>query len=109
MSSKFGLPLEENTPKPDTLAASLRTFPTSSPRPVPAALRELDTAAAQHGFVSREGPAPARRRRRVATEITRHLAMRVPESTYNRFLQYADKLQMTYHDALKKLLEESGY
>jgi len=74
------------------------------------ALREVDAAAAAHGFVSREQTVNRPRRRRIAVaEPTRHLAIRLPESQYNRFVLYADRLKLTYHDALRQLLDQVGY
>ena len=74
-------------------------------------LPAIDAAAASHGFVSREYNQQAeslvtsRRRRAVPSEPTRHLAIRLSASAYNRFVAYADRHQLTYHDALIRLLE----
>lgn len=112
MSSKFGLMSDDpETPQADAQAAltqRLAAFP-SGTRPSPLALREVDAAAAAHGFVSREQTVNRPRRRRIAiTEATRHLAIRLPESQYNRFVSYADQLKLTYHDALRQLLDQVG-
>jgi len=112
VSSKFGLMSDDpETPPADAQAAltqRLSAFP-SGTRPAPLALREVDAAAAAHGFVSREQTVNRPRRRRFAvTEPTRHLAIRLPESQYNRFVSYADHLKLTYHDALRQLLDQVG-
>jgi hypothetical protein len=81
----------------------------------PIDLAEVDAAAAPHGFVSREAApvatetaAPGRRRRAVPAEPTRHLAVRMVVSQYDRFVVYADRHKLTYHDAIKKLLDAAG-
>ena len=111
--SKFGLePEEEETQPLSDLSAKLASFPPVSPRQR-LDLAAVDAAAAQHGFVSREstaqGYANSGRRRRFGTlEPTRHLAIRLPVSQYDRFVAYADEHQLTYHDALARLLSEVG-
>jgi len=112
VNGKFGLPPDDQgTPQPDPQAAltqRLTAFP-SATRTAPLALREVDAAAAAHGFVSREQTVNRPRRRRIAVaEPTRHLAIRLPESQYNRFVLYADRLKLTYHDALRQLLDKVG-
>jgi hypothetical protein len=81
----------------------------------PVDLAAVDAAAAPHGFVSREATprvaesiTPGRRRRAVPAEPVRHLAVRMVESQYDRFVGYADRYQLTYHDAIKKLLDAAG-
>jgi hypothetical protein len=96
-----------------SLADRISSFPTVRPRLSPD-LEAIDAAAAQHGFVSREAVQPleaqttGRRRRAVPTEPTRHLAIRLPSSGYDRFVAYADKKRLTYHDALLSLLDDLG-
>jgi macrodomain Ter protein organizer (MatP/YcbG family) len=112
VSSKFGLPSDDlGTPQVDPqaeLTQRLSAFP-SAARSAPLALHEVDAAAAAHGFVSREQSVRRPRRRRIAVaEPTRHLAIRLPESQYNRFVLYADQLKLTYHDALRHLLDQAG-
>ena len=51
---------------------------------------------------------PGRRRRAVPAEPVRHLAVRMIQSQYDRFVGYADRYQLTYHDAIKKLLDAAG-
>lgn len=124
--SKFGLMHNE---EPQDSAADLArldeklaAFPPVSPRQR-IDVAAVDAAAAEHGFVSREPasapPAPAmpgnwpishsgRRRRIAQTEPTRHLAIRLTLSQYDRFVAYADRHQVTYHDALSRLLDEAG-
>lgn len=75
----------------------------------------IDAAAAQHGFTSREpasrGDAPlssGRRRRAVPSEPSRHLAIRLPSSGYDRFVAFADRQKLTYHDALIRLMDKAG-
>lgn len=112
--NKFGL-LEEDEPEEKSLAERISAFATVKPR-VPVDLPAIDAAAAPHGFVSRELPpaAPAdarpsgRRRRAIPSEPTRHLAIRLPASGYDRFVAYADTKKLTYHDALLELLDAVG-
>jgi hypothetical protein len=44
----------------------------------------------------------------VPAEPVRHLAVRMIQSQYDRFVGYADRYQLTYHDAIKKLLDVAG-
>ena len=114
--NKFGL-LSDDGDIPvdqDTLTDRLSSFPAVRPR-VPIDIQAMDDAAAPHGFVSREAgpvqpaaPMMSRRRRSVPTEPTRHLAIRLVSSQYNRFVAYADRYELTYHDALKKLMDSVG-
>lgn len=116
--NKFGLLDDEEPvqPAPATMAEKLAQFPRVTPRPA-IDLAAADAAAARHGFTSRElpelvpEPAPAphtRRRRAVPAEPTRHLAIRLTASAYARFVAYADRHQLTYHDALSQLLDDCG-
>jgi hypothetical protein len=117
--NKFGLmddDVSESSGASQTLSEKLTAFPAVRAR-APIDLAAVDAAAAPHGFVSREATSspvqavPHGRRRRavpVPTEPTRHLAIRLVESQYNRFLAYADLHKLTYHDALKKLLDGAG-
>ena len=118
--NKFGL-LDDS--EPETLDLSmperLATFRNVQPRQ-PVDIAAMDAAAASHGFVSRESEptpvpnapvyaAPAgRRRRAIPSEPTRHLAIRLTTSGYNRFVAYADREQLTYHDALIELMNKAG-
>jgi hypothetical protein len=128
--NKFGLlddpsddlPDERPAPAP-SLSERLAAFPPAARRHA-IDLRAVDAAAAPHGFTSREplpsqpalppSPAPmmmgygGRRRRVIPTEPTRHLAIRLPESQYDRFVAYADDMKLTYHEALIRLLDEAG-
>lgn len=118
--NKFGLLHEENDPAPgntQAFADKLASFPVAAPKHR-IDIAAADAAAAPHGFVSRE-PAPlppayappqpaARRRRFTPVEPTRHLAIRLTASQYDRFVAYADKHRLTYHDALGKLLDTCG-
>ena len=115
--NKFGL-LDESDPDPmqdGTLTERLAAFPNVKPRPSPD-LAAIDAAAALHGFVSRESEPPApprplptgRRRRAIPSEPTRHLAIRLTASAYDRFVAYADRQQLTYHDALIELMNTAG-
>lgn len=115
MSSKFGLIDDAD----DLLELSegridLSGFPPVQKRS-PLDLAEVDAAAAPYGFVSRESTpvvseaaTRGRRRRAVPTEPTRHLAVRLIESQYDRFVRYADRYELTYHDAIRKLLDNAG-
>ena len=114
MSGKFGLmdDSDEVVVRPEG-KIDLSGFPPVQKR-LPVDLAAVDAAAAPHGFVSREAtpklpaPSPGRRRRAVPAELTRHLAVRMVESQYERFVGYADRYQLTYHDAIKKLLDTVG-
>jgi hypothetical protein len=114
MSSKFGLlddPTEGEIPDG---RIDLSGFPPVQRR-APIDLVQVDAAAAHHGFISREATPivadlpPARRRRRaVPAEATRYLAIRMVESQHSRFINFADKYELTYHDAIKALLDAAG-
>jgi len=106
--NKFGLLDDEEDVTPP-LADRLAAFPVVSPRPA-VDLAAVDAAAASHGFVSREAAPlpvqpPARRRRAIPSEPTRHLAIRLTASAYDRFVAYADRYKLTYHDALVQLMD----
>ncbi len=110
--NKFGLVEEEE--EGGSLTDRLATFSAVRPR-LAVDLAAIDAAAAPHGFISREsggggeGTRPAgRRRRAVPSEPTRHLAIRLTESGYNRFVAFADRKKLTYHEALLQLLEQAG-
>jgi len=116
--SKFGLldahdDVLERTPQ--TFTDKLASFPPVRPR-APMDLAEVDAAAAPYGFISREATPLAKAssavrspRRRVASrEATRHLAIRLSSSQYDRFVAYADRHELTYHDALGRLLDTSS-
>ena len=112
--NKFGLMDEGETAAPETtMAEKLAQFAPVRPRPV-IDLAASDAAAAAHGFTSREsGPAAPvaplqRRRRAIPAEPTRHLAIRLTASGYARFVAYADRHKLTYHDALAQLLDQCG-
>jgi macrodomain Ter protein organizer (MatP/YcbG family) len=98
--SKFGFKAEEE----DDPALSFQPVPRPRPATV---LAEFDQAAQGHGFTSREKAAPRRRRRVVRQESTRFLAIRASETLFNRFVEYADRYQLTYSDALEQLLDNS--
>lgn len=115
MSSKFGLMDDAD----DVVARPEGKIDLSGFAPVqkrsPVDLAEVDAAAAPHGFVSREATpriteltVSGRRRRAVPAEPTRYLAVRMVQSQYDRFIGYADRYQLTYHDAIKKLLDAAG-
>jgi hypothetical protein len=115
MSSKFGLIDDPD----DVVEQSEGKIDLSGFGPVkkrsPIDLAEVDAAAAPHGFVSREAApvvaeaaSPGRRRRAVPSEPTRHLAVRMVKSQYDRFVGYADRYKLTYHDAITKLLDAAG-
>lgn len=111
--NKFGL-LEPEEPNSESrLSEKLSSFPITRQRHE-LDVEAADAAAARHGFVSREASAPllspettrGRRRRANPPEPTRHLAIRLTEHQYGRFVAYADKHKLTYHDALSRLLDE---
>jgi hypothetical protein len=115
MSSKFGLTddAEEIVERQDG-KIDLSGFAPVQKRP-PIDFAEVDAAAAPHGFVSREatplitGVANKQGRRRATTpEARRHLAVRMVKSQYDRFVGYADRYKLTYHDAIAKLLDAAG-
>jgi hypothetical protein len=113
--NKFGLLDEDDSEssKARKLTDQIAAFPPVRPRPV-VDLAASDAAAAQHGFVSREASLPfemplaTRRRRAVPSEPTRHLAIRLTASAYERFVAYADRYRLTYHDALTRLMDGAG-
>ena len=124
MSNKFGLvddPEDQDSPRP---SLDLSSFAPVKKR-APIDLVEVDAAAAPHGFVSRESvpssivadvhsasaamPAATHTRRRLArAEPSRSLAVRMVVPEYDRFVAYADRHQLTYHEAIKKLLDDVG-
>jgi hypothetical protein len=126
MSNKFGLaddPEDQNLPRP---SLDLSSFAPVKKR-APIDLVEVDAAAVPHGFVSREAvpsssvvvdahsassverPAATHARRRLArAEPSRSLAVRMVVPEYDRFVAYADRHQLTYHEAIKKLLDDAG-
>ena len=113
--NKFGL-LDESESGPEeaeSFSEKLASFPLATPKHR-IDIAAIDAAAAAHGFVSREAvplPPPVqlsgRRRRVVPVEATRHLAIRLAESQYDRFVAYADRHRLTYHDALARLLDRA--
>ncbi len=115
MSSKFGLDEPDDVVARSDRKIDLSGFPPVQKRS-PIDLAEIDAAAAPHGFVSREAvpvftaatARPGRRRRAVPAEPARHLAVRMVEAQYDRFVGYADRYKLTYHDAIKKLLDSVG-
>lgn len=115
MSSKFGLMDDPD----EVVEGPERKIDLSGFAPVrkrsPVDLAEVDAAAAPHGFVSREAipileetAAPGRRRRSIPSEPTRHLAVRMVKSQYERFVGYADRYKLTYNDAITRLLDAAG-
>ena len=52
-------------------------------------------------------PSRMRRRRNMPMEPTRHLAIRLAASQYDRFVAYADLHRLTYHEALVQLMDEA--
>jgi len=114
MSGKFGLMDDA-----DELDEGVdRKIDLSSFAPVkkrsPIDVVEMDAAVAPHGFISREAtPGPVefvkhRRRTALPRTATRYLAIRMDEPQYVRFLTYANRYELTYHDAIKKLLDAAG-
>lgn len=113
--SKFGL-LESDSEigsSQQTISDRLAEFSTTRQRHA-IDIAQVDAAAAPHGFVSREpkeaqtesaSPLRAKRRRAVPPELTRHLALRLTSGQYDRFVAYADRYQLTYQDALIRLLD----
>ena len=114
MSSKFGLDDQEEKPDFPEQKIDLSGFSAVRKR-LAIDLDEVDAAAAPHGFISREAqpkvsqPVGSRRRRAVPPEPARQLAIRLVESQYERFVSYADRYQLTYHDAIRRLLDEAGH
>src|ERR1700722_11045302 len=125
MSNKFGLvddPEDQNSPRP---SLHLSSFAPVKKR-APIDLVEVDAAAAPHGFVSRESvpssivadapsasavamPAATHARRILArAEPSRSPAVRMVVPEYVGFVAYSDGHQLTYHEAIKKLLDEVG-
>jgi hypothetical protein len=106
MAGKFGL-VDESDELPEVAQRKidLSGFPPVVKRS-PIDVARVDAVAASHGFVSREAISPPTRRRRTAsTESARHLAIRMTETEYKRFVAYADLYELTYSGAIKKLLD----
>lgn len=109
--SKFGL-MDEGD-EITTIGDRIAAFPSIRPREK-LDLDAVDAAGAPHGFISREaavpinGPAVSRRRRAIPSEPTRHLAIRLNSSVYGRFVAFADRYKLTYHDALIRLLDDAA-
>jgi hypothetical protein len=109
--NKFGLLYEEE--EGGSLTDRLATFPAVRPRAA-VDLAAMDAVAAQHGFTSREGGGTepsrplGRRRRAIPSEPTRHLAIRLTSSGYERFVAFADRQKLTYHEALLQLMDRAG-
>jgi len=112
--SKFGLLDPESDPANESSQRSisdrLADFPPVRQHHV-IDIVQVDAAAAPHGFVSREAisselnpPFRGRRRRAIPPEPTRHLAIRLTSKQYDRFVAYADRQQLTYQDALVRLM-----
>jgi hypothetical protein len=105
--NKFGLLDAEDEPQTGaSLADKLAAFPVVKPRAA-VDFAAMDAAAASHGFVSREAIPlkETRRRRAIPAEPTRHLAIRLTSSAYDRFVAYADRHKLTYHEALIQLMD----
>lgn len=102
---KFGF-LPEEADESSDLALQFEPTPIVRGRNV----AEVDRAAAAAGFVSREAitetSTPVRRRRSAGPPLTRTLSVRMTEAQFTRFLTYADKYELTYTDAIVRLLDE---
>jgi hypothetical protein len=114
MKGKFGLMDDSDEgAMPPERKIDLSSFAPVQKRPT-MDLAEIDAAAAPHGFISREARATSSvfthmgRRRAVPAEPARQLAVRMVESQYARFVAYADRHQLTYHDAIRRLLDQAG-
>ena len=115
--SKFGLLDDDESPaiptRTATMSDRIAAFPPVRSRGA-IDFAAIDAAAAPHGFVSRESSEVGvsrpvgRRRRAIPSEPTRHLAIRLNEGAYDRFVAYADRYKLTYHEALIRLLELAG-
>lgn len=100
--SKFGF-----EPEPPPIDPALEFAPTPIRRSdVP--IHEVDRAARDAGFESREPRAVRRRRRTVREARNRFLAIRFTEADCARFQRFADKKNMTYADAVLHLLDLAG-
>jgi hypothetical protein len=73
--------------------------------------RDIDAAAAQSGFTTREPSRPDQvnytipRRKKDAMEPLHPLSMRAPVSVVQRFIDYAEAENLSYPKALAKLLD----
>lgn len=104
---KFGFSSDEFSDSQD-LALQFKPTPISRTNP---AIEDVDRVAEAAGFSSRERSAPPitlRRRRSSVPAPSRHLAIRMPELLFARFLRYADKHQLTYNNAISQLLDVAG-
>lgn len=100
--SKFGF-----EPEPPPLDPALEFAPTPVKRSeVP--VFEMDRAAREAGFESREPKVSRRRRRTLRETRNRFLAIRFTEADCVRFQRFADKKNMTYADAILHLLDLAG-
>jgi hypothetical protein len=112
----FGLNLDETQKKPEVSTDLLASIKPRSSSRVNVDIAESDRNATSAGFRSRESvPAvfpeevnymtPRRRKRK--PEPTTPLSMRPPRSVHARFRDYADRLKISYPEALEKLLDDS--
>jgi hypothetical protein len=92
----------------DKLQAIKPDVPEEKPKKekAPPLERRSDAVAERNGFKSRE-PVQKIVRRKDA-EPTGNLAMRVPLSQYNRFVQWAMDNRLSYQEGLTELMDKAG-
>ena len=111
MASDFGLKLDEAPHVATDLISSVKPR-TSSRSTINTA--ESDRVAGAAGFTSREpsaavavAPYATPRRQKRPPEVRTPLSMSVPRSVHVRFRDFADERNLSYPDALEKLLNDS--
>jgi hypothetical protein len=90
----------------DTAARLVKLKSTGEPKPDTKKLAELAEAGRDLGFVPREARAPKTRRRK--REKRSNILIHGPERVLVRFRDYADREDLSYWEAIERLLEQSG-
>ena len=111
MATDFGLKLKDEPQVAADLLSSVK--PRTSSRSTSNAA-ESDRVAAAAGFTSREpsaaipvAPYATPRRQKRPPEIRTPLSMMVPRSVHVRFRDFADERNLSYPEAIEKLLDDS--
>jgi hypothetical protein len=100
MSETFGFPKRKNLA--EKVGAILRT-PSLEPAPPTDA---VDTAAARHGFVSREPELPFKRDKTVGPVVTLHT--RAPIRVATPFQRFCDENRFSYWQGIEELMKRAG-
>jgi hypothetical protein len=100
MSETFGFP------KRKSLAEKVSAIP-RAPSLDPAPPTEaVDTAAARHGFISREPEIPFKRDKTVGPVVTLHT--RAPVRVATPFQQFCDENRFSYWQGIEELMKRAG-